>query len=465
MVFRRQLVIAISAFAMLFATWPQVVSAEEPSNRTNVDALPMSDICLMPIPGTGADVLGFAVGDMIEAPKNNGVLIDTVGGLFHQRLDGSIESLQPRTGQYTRTLAALPWSDEVVAVGVSETIVRQDLSVEEVFRQRSSELFGIASSIQSVFLRTAKYTTGRNPFFGRDISYFLESINVRNGKYRLVPSETKVPYGTFIVDAPWFGTPIVWEESGPFSIDREGILRKFDIEEADPEEAKRAKQGIPGGMNWFAHQFFSVPRFRTLYVRTNGWFRITPNQQALRMKGLSADITVLDSFDPGSGDALFATTAGIFAVGPDGVTRALIGSTTPRQLVHVLVQDPTSEFVLAGGEGGLLRIQKDSLEIAMIPHGSADIIGSVKQIIPVGFADLDLVVTSNGTYSFEGGKLETVPLLTSLSPFNAPLQVSVLPHLKRALINRRNDVGPMIYELRRSGPDGACGMPLASASP
>jgi hypothetical protein len=59
--------------------------------------------------------------------------------------------------------------------------------------------------------------------------------------------------------------------------------------------------------------------------------------------------------------------------------------------------------VLAGGDDGLLRIQEDSLEMALIPNGSADIIGSVRQIIPVGFAHLDLVVTSNGTYSFEGG--------------------------------------------------------------
>jgi hypothetical protein len=436
-----------------------LLPAVKPLDKRAADTLPKSDICLMPIPGTGANVLGFALSSIIEAPKANGVLIDTVGGLFHQSMDGSIESLQPRTGQYGRTLVALPWSDEVFAAGVSETVVHQDLSVEEVFHQQWSNLIGVFPSTQSVILESNE-VVGSNPFFGQTLSNGIEVINEVNGKYQLVAAKSGgFDYDPILsVDAPWFGTPIIWGDSGPVSIDRQGIIRKFEVE------------NFNGGILDFAQQFFSVPRFQTLYVRMSyiqngGWFRITPNRQWLPIKGLSKETIVFTNFDPGSGDALFATSAGIFTVSPDGVVHALMGDMAPRHSVYALAQDRDDEFVLAGGDDGLFRIRKNTLEVTSIPNGGADVIGSVKQIIPIKFANFDLIVTSIGTYTFEDGNLEAVPALAHSTGLSALSPVSVLPNIQRVVVGRRNDVGPMIYELRRPGPDGVCKLPLASSHP
>jgi hypothetical protein len=79
------------------------------------DHTPDSGMCLMPVPGANAASVGFAVDDMIEAPRHRGILFDSVRGLFLLTDDNKIVQLEPRGGQFTRLLARLPWSDEVIA--------------------------------------------------------------------------------------------------------------------------------------------------------------------------------------------------------------------------------------------------------------------------------------------------------------------------------------------------------------
>ena len=98
--------------------------------RELLAAIPDSDLCLTGIPGTEETSIGFAIGGMIEAPRQKGLLIDTNLGLFLQRDDGTFTNLQPRTGQYTRGLARLPWSDEIVTSGPDGAVVGADLSVK-----------------------------------------------------------------------------------------------------------------------------------------------------------------------------------------------------------------------------------------------------------------------------------------------------------------------------------------------
>jgi hypothetical protein len=85
--------------------------------RELLAAIPESDLCLTGIPGTEEASIGFAIGGIIEAPRQKGILIDTDLGLFLQRGDATFGNLQPRTGQYTRGLWSLPWSDEIVIAG------------------------------------------------------------------------------------------------------------------------------------------------------------------------------------------------------------------------------------------------------------------------------------------------------------------------------------------------------------
>jgi hypothetical protein len=444
-------------------------AAAQTAKTSNSSAsVPLSDICVMPVPGTEADAIGVAIGPMIEAPKGNGVIIDSIEGLFHLGLDGSIKSLQSRqktkSGGWTGELVALPWSDEIVAVGVDTWIIHQDLSIEEVGHGGFRRLIGVFPSIQSVFSKTTR-VVGWNPFYGASLDNFLETINLTNKKYRLFASKTAVDYFPKIVDAPWFGAPIAWEPSGPFSVDRDGNLRKFEVEDIDPVDIEKLKDHEVVGLYYFAHEFFSVSSLRTLYVSAFDWYQIGPDRRASKIKGLPPYVEVSTHFDPGSNYALFGTAKGVYAVSPDGIARPLSGPSGSHNAIHLFAEDPDDRYLLAGGDDGLFRIRKDSLESAPVPNGSANIIGPVAEILPIGFARLSLVFTANGTFVYENGEIKAVPPLAAFIRPARPAPISIMPHLRRVLISKSDLRAPVINELRRSAEDGTCTRPLASATP
>jgi hypothetical protein len=270
-----------------------------------------------------------------------------------------------------------------------------------------------------------------------------------------------VVYVSHIVDAPWFGTPISWEVSGPFSVDREGNLKKFEVEDVDPADAEMVKEHGPGGFNYFAHDFFSVPRTSTLYVLTSDWYQIGADRRGFRIRGFPPNTEVVSHFDPGSGPILFGTTKGAYAVSSDGTAQVISGLTGA---VRVFAQDPSDQYVLAGSTDGLFRIRTGTLAVERIPNGSADVIGTIGRILHVDFANIDIVYTERGAFAFEGDEIRAVPSLapwvTRVFPSAGPLPIFVLPHLQRVLVSKSDRTGPIISELRRSANDGTCPVPL-----
>lgn len=404
-------------------------------------AIPDSDLCLRPVPGTDAPSIGLAIGNMVEAPGDKGLLIDTVAGLFLQKADGTFVNLQPRGGQYTRSLAKLPWSDEIIAIGANETVIRRDLSIEDVASHQSSDLFGVFPSIQSALVAVS----GVN-------GPMISLLRSDNGKYRLIT--TKLLRLDAAVDAPWFDTPVLGNYPGLSSMDRNGVLMPFAILQSKGSSSPAVN--IYTRLLSAASDFFAVGRFQTIYVRQqrSGWFRITRDRELLPIRGLPDEL-VFAHFDPGSGDVLFGMSQGIFAVNANGDARKLSGDAVPSHVIRAFAN--TSNSIIAGGNDGLFEVQPDSFTATPVGNGGVEAIGSIHGIVEVGFGDLDIIEASNGTYAFEAGKLSRIRDLAAVSGASRPF---VFPHLRRVLVKKRFEVGPLLSELARYDDQAQCTKPI-----
>jgi hypothetical protein len=396
------------------------------------DRIPDSNICLRPVPGTDAASIGFAVGQMIASPGDRGVVFDSVRGLFLLGADDKIIQLESRGGQYTRSLARLPWSDEVIAAGTMESVVRNDMTVQMVAHSQHSDLLGVFPSIQSAAV-VADSSGGP-----------IKLIRLEADRYRRVDTPLSKADVAFIVDAPWFGGPLVETRRGPFLMNRDGQLTEFNM-----QNLGGARPGLFG-----AHDPFAIDRFRTIYLWRDGWFRITPDRQLLPVHGPLRDAFVNANLDPGSGGVLLATSKGMFALDQDGNARSL-GERGPTATANFgsLARTPEQGVILAGGTEGLFRINLDSYELQPVPSGSKDIIGAVLQITESRVADFDIVKASNGTYAFTRTGLQVIPALSAAS--NAS-RVFVFEGLHRMLVTKWGDDLPVLYDVGRRDFAGNC---------
>jgi len=396
------------------------------------DRTPDSNICLRPVPGADAVSIGFAIGEMIAAPGDRGVLFDSVRGLFLLAADDKITQLESRGGQFTRSLARLPWSDEVIAAGSTESVVRNDMTMQMVASSQHSDLMGVFPSIRSAAI-VADSSGGP-----------IKLIRLEADRYRRIDTPLSRADVAFIADAPWFGGPLVETRRGPFLVNRDGQLTFFEV-----QNLGAARPGLFSALDAFA-----IDRFRTVYLWRDGWFRITQDRQWLPVHGLPRDAFVNASLDPGSGSVLFATSKGLFAVDQDGNARRL-GEGSPAALANFrsLARASKEGAIIAGGTEGLFRIDLDSYELQPVPNGSKDIIGAVLQITETKFANFDFVKASNGTYAFTESGLQVIPALSAAS--NAS-QVFVFEQLHRMLVTKQADNLPVLYDVGRRDAAGTC---------
>jgi hypothetical protein len=119
----------------------------------------------------------------------------------------------------------------------------------------------------------------------------------------------------------------------------------------------------------------------------------------------------------------------------------------------------TASGILAGGDDGLFEISADLSHIVPAAHGSVDSIGSVHDILDVGFAGIAIVQSADGTYAFEDGGLMRVPDLSAAAHAETPV---VLPSIRRVLATKRLASGPLLFEFGRRDQAGRCRDPIAS---
>jgi hypothetical protein len=406
--------------------------------------IPRSNICLRPISGTDPASIGFAVGEMVAAPDRHELLFDTVNGLFSLGPDDSVKQIESRSGQFLRHLVSLPWSGDVLADG---TVVRADLSVQQVSPVQYSTILGIFPSIQSALI-AARQTGGP-----------IKMIRLDGNKYRRIDTAISgIDIGA-IVDAPWFGGPIVGNWRGLFLMGRDGALAPFDVEGLKRDFSgrytfSRLKRG------YAANTFFAIRRFQTIYAWMDGWFRITPERRWQPVLGLPREAFVLTTFESETGDALLGTDLGIFAVNQQGQARKLGDSNHgPRRSIRTFAEAPGGQRILAGGDEGLFVVQTASSNVEPLANGSDDVVGSVRRIVASEFANLSLIEASTGSYSFDGTSLSA---LDELSPASGVSSVAVFPALRRMLVTKSRENEPLMYELNERDAANVCGKPIAS---
>jgi hypothetical protein len=396
---------------------------------------PDSSICLRPVHGANAASIGDVIGEMIAAPGDRGVLFDSVRGLFQLDADNKITQLESRGengDRFTRSLARLPWSDEVIAAGTVETIVRNDLTVQLVARSQHSDLLDIFPSIHSAAVVA---DLPRGP---------IKLIRPDGDQYRRVDTALARADVAFIIDAPWFGGPLVETRRGLFVLSRDGQLTAFEL-----RNLGASPRGLFKGVTPFV-----IDRFRAIYVWRGGWFRITQSRELLPVHGLPQDALLNAILDPGSGSVLLATSAGLYVMGEDG-NASNLGAGGPADHTHFdsLAQTSDDRVILAGSAEGLFRIDLDTYELQRVPNGSKDIIGAVRDITASHYAGLDIVDATNGTYSVSDKGLEFIHDLSAAS--NAS-RVFVFEQQHRVLVTKRSDRLPVLYEIGRRDGAGTC---------
>jgi hypothetical protein len=404
--------------------------AQKLANQT-----PNSSICLRPVPSANAASIGDVIGEMIAAPGDHGVLFDSVRGLFQLDADDKITQLESRGekgDRFTRSLARLPWSDQVIAAGTVETIVRDDMTVQLVARSQHSDLLDVFPSIRSAAVVA---DSARRPIL---------LIRSDGDQYRRVDTALARADIAFIVDAPWFGGPLVETRRGLFLLDRDGRLTAFELRNLDARP--------PGLFSTFTP--FVIDRFRTIYVWRDGWFRITQNRELLPVHGLPQHALLNASLDPGSGSVLLATSAGLFVMDQDGNASHLgAGGPADHAYFGSLARTSDDRIILAGGAEGLFRIDLDNYEPQQVPNGSKDIIGAVRDITSSHYAGLDIVDAANGTYSLSDKGLE---LIHDLSAASNASRVFVFEQQHRMLVTKRDDRLPVLYDIGRRDSGGTC---------
>ncbi|MEK9278066.1 hypothetical protein MTR72_00220 [Bradyrhizobium sp. ISRA442] len=403
-----------------------------------------SNLCLRPISGTDGESIGFALGRMIEAPDGRQLLFDTVKGLFSLGPDDTIRQLESRGGQFTRDLVQLPWSGGVVAGGTLESVISSDLSVQQLATLQYSEILGVFPSIESVLVVDGN---SGGP---------IKMIRMEGTGYRRTNTPVRRSDIEAIVDAPWFGGPIVGNWRGLFLMRHDGALAPFD--------AEGIKQYFPGIFHFSnrthtygAKSFFSVRRFQTVYVWNDGWFMITPDRRWRFVAGLPREAIVLTTFEPETGDVLFGTNLGIYSVSQQGQARRLDDIHGPMRSIRAFAEAQGDQGILAVGDEGLFVVRKDSLGVEQVANGSDEVVGSVRQIVASKFAGLNIIETSLGGYSFDGATLKII------EDFNSARGVSGLaafPRLGR-MIAKGPSGGPLLFELNERDASTKCSQPLA----
>jgi hypothetical protein len=381
---------------------------------------------------------------MIEAPDGHKLLFDTVNGLFSLGPNDTVKQIESRNGQFTRHLVHLPWSGDVLAAGTMESAVRADLSVQQVSAVQYSEILGVFPSIQSALI---------------EVGGLIKMIRLDGNTYRRIDTAiSKNDIGT-IVDAPWFGGPIVGNWHGLFLMGHDGGLAPFDVEGLKRDFSGRytfshLKRG------YGAKTFFAISRFQTIYAWLDGWFRITPERRWQPVVGLPREAFVLTTFESETGDALFGTDLGIFAVTQQGQARRLGDSNHgPRRSIRTFAEVPGGQRILAGGDEGLFVVQTDSYNVEPLADGSDDVIGSARRIVESKFANLSIIETSTGSYSFDGTNLK---VLEDLSPASGVSNVAVFPALHRMFAIKSREDGPILYELNERDAANNCTRPVTS---
>jgi hypothetical protein len=404
--------------------------AQKLANQT-----PDSNLCLRPIRGANAASIGDVVGEMIAAPGDRGVLFDSVRGLFELDSDDKITQLESRGekgDRFTRSLARLPWSGEVIAAGTVETVVHNDMSVQLVARSQHSDFLDVFPSIRAAAVVA---DSAKGP---------IQLVRLDGDRYRRVDTALARADVAFTVDAPWFGGPLVETRRGPFLMNRDGQLTTFELQNL------RAR--LPSLFN--AVRPFVIDRFRTIYVWRDGWFRITENRELLPVRGLPQRALVNASLDPGWGSVLLATSEGLFAMDQDGNASNLgVGGRADHVNFRSLARTPNEHVILAGSVEGLFRIDLDNYGLQEVPNGSKDTIGAVLDITASQYASLDIVDASNGTYLLSDSGLQ---LIHDLSAASNRSRVFVFEQQHRMLVTRRGDILPVLYEIGRRDSGGAC---------
>lgn len=400
-------------------------------------AIPESMLCLKGVPGSDEASIGFAIGGIIEAPRDQGLLVDAISGLFLQRPNGSFKNLAPRGGQYTRGLVALPWSNDVLTTGPDGTVVRSDLSLERLHQW-------VLPKVISRSIGGALVTAGEG-------EHAPQLLQLDKGTYRL--RTLNMPSVDVAVDAPWFGGVLVSGGAGLSLVRGDGSLTPFKFANAASPPRPALSAAFYARVAFGVSDVFAIDRLQTIYAREQhgGWFRLTKDRAWLPVEGLPNQLA-LAHFDPGKGEALFGMGSGIYAVGRDGKARKLDGPGAPGSIVRAFAS--AGHSILAGGNEGLFEVSEDLSHVAPLAHGSADSIGSVFAILDVGFAGFDIVETSSGTYAFEDGELKRVPALSSVARAD---NLTVLPRLRRVLATKSSERGPLLFELGRNDQNGQCG--------
>jgi hypothetical protein len=295
-----------------------------------------------------------------------------------------------------------------------------------------SRLRGVLPSIRSVAIEVDA--------MGRSIKL----VRLERNQYRPLETPLSPADISFAVDAPWFGGPIVGNRRGMFLMDRDGHLAKFDVQGLGAVSFGQDPVRVP----------IAIERFRTIYLWSNSWFRITPERQWLPIRGLPRDAFINAKFDPGFGEALLATNKGVFALDQDGSARELGGSDAAgRGRFRSLVMAPGGGAVLAGGAEGLFRIDLPTYRMQPVSNGSSDVIGDVRLITRSEYSDLAIVEASNGTYAFTREGLQVIRDLAAPGNFS---KVFVFGSLRRMFVTKRQDSGPVLYELGQRNAVGVC---------
>jgi hypothetical protein len=316
--------------------------------------------------------------------------------------------------------------------------------MDEVGKGRYSELLGVFPSIRSALVVTD--SSGGT----------IALVRLDGDRYRLIETDTTENEIDVIVDAPWFGGPIVGNWYRLFSMDRNGHLAEFDVDGLPRDYSGR--YSFSGLNRWYGlRDFFSVPRFRTIYSWQQGWFRISPDRKWLPLSGLPERARVIETFDPGAGEVLFGTTMGVFAVDESGRARPLAGVSAPRRTIRAFAREAPGGAMLAGGDEGLFRISPGELSALPLENGTADIVGSVRRIVALGDSEVAIVEASNGTYALENGRISLIRDLVTAGVYS---RVSTFPRVSRVLVKKAEDAGPVLHELARRDGHGACSVAL-----
>jgi hypothetical protein len=403
-------------------------------------AISQSTLCLRAvpdIPGRDENSNSPAIGGMIEAPRRQGLLIDTASGILLLRPDGILANIEPRRGQYARSLRTFPWSEDVFEVGRNSTVVHGDLSFEKLDQP-------FVPKVVSGAMRAALVDSGEN-------NHRPMLLRPENEKYELLKIDLNdMQKLEAAYDTPWLGGMLTLVNSRLFLLQRDANLVPLvatNTGASPPPISNAFYSDVLFGVS----DVFAVSRIEIVYVRSQqaGWFRLTKQREWLPISGLPNQLA-LAHFDPGQGEVLFGLSTGVYAVDADGGARKVDGPSSPQDIIRTFAD--VGHVILAGGNEGLFEIAKDLSRVVPVANGSAETIGSVAEIINVGFAGFDIVQASNGTFAFENGELKRIP---GASVANGFVNYKVFEGARRVFAMKGGD-GPPLFELGRNDQNGRC---------